>query len=65
MRSRGIQAGDVVQVVRDCCGAYVGKVFTVRTIEWIHESTYAHCGFCNPLAYKYDCRLWRKHEHES
>jgi len=45
MRSRGIQAGDVVQVVRDCCGRYVGLVYTVQVIEFIGERG-LHCTVC-------------------
>ena len=46
MRSRGIQAGDVVQVVRDCCGVYLGTVYIVRTIEFISEPVFLHCAHC-------------------
>ena len=46
MRARGIKAGDVVQVIRDCCGTYVGMVYVVRTIEFLAEPTFVHCAHC-------------------
>jgi hypothetical protein len=49
MRSRGIQAGDVVQVVKDCCGHYVGLVYTVRAVEFVggpvRDVLCGHCGW--------------------
>lgn len=46
MRSRGIQAGDIVQVVRDCCGRYLGLVFTVEKLEYIRVPLHCqHCGW--------------------
>jgi hypothetical protein len=46
MRSRGIKAGDMVQVVRDCCGAYLGLVFTVQRLSYVAAHESVHCPHC-------------------
>jgi hypothetical protein len=46
MRSRGIQAGDLVQVVHDCCGSYVGLIYTVRSLIFVADSASLNCQYC-------------------
>lgn len=40
----GIAAGDMVMVVRDCCGRYLGQVFRVQEV---HPESAWICGGCN------------------
>jgi hypothetical protein len=42
--SEPIKAGDLVVVVHDCCGHWLGKVFTVRNVG--RESDLLECGVC-------------------
>jgi len=44
-----IGPGDVVEVVRDCCGSYVGAVFTVGHVESMSPMWYARCNCCYHL----------------
>ena len=46
MRARGIKAGDIVQVVRDCCGQYLGAVYRVASIEFISDPRTLRCRAC-------------------
>jgi hypothetical protein len=42
---RPIQVGDLVQVVRDCCGHWLGSVFTVGSFT---NAVKVECNFCPP-----------------
>ena len=49
-----IVPGDLVVVVRDCCGAYLGCVFTVGEI--IHPPA-VDCNHCNALIHQTQCAI--------
>ena len=51
MNDRPIQPGDLVQVVRDCCGAHLGFTFTVRSIH--PPRIDGHYWFCDQCGGKY------------
>ena len=46
MRSRGIKAGDVVAVVHDCCGHYLGLVYTVGSLTYVSDPATLNCMYC-------------------
>lgn len=41
-----IARGDVVQVVKDCCGKYVGMIFTVGHVSFLGCGHELRCNLC-------------------
>lgn len=42
--SEPIKVGDLVMVVRDCCGKYLGEIFTAQDLP--SRADHAFCDFC-------------------